>query len=201
MDQLLEEVQRNPDNFFTRLQLAAALKKESKLEEAALHAEAAKELFPLFVDPGNPYQLLAEIYTELGQKEKAAAELLGWKENRGRNTEVLKELAALLKELGRTAEAIQTLEEALYLSLSDVEIHNRLGEWHLETANPESAVQEYRAVLALEPVDKAGAHYRLAQAYWTARDSQNARQEVLAALEIAPGYREAQKLLLEVAGK
>ncbi|MCH7977496.1 MAG: tetratricopeptide repeat protein [Acidobacteria bacterium] len=201
VEQLLEEVKRNPDNFFTRLQLAAALKKESKLEEAALHADAAKKLFPLFVDPGNPYQLLAEIYTELGQKEKAAAELLGWKENRGRNTEVLKELAALLKELGRTAEAIQTLEEALYISLSDVEIHNQLGEWHLETANPESAVREYRAVLALEPVDKAGAHYYLAKAYWTARDSQNARQEVLAALEIAPGYREAQKLLLEVAGK
>ena len=47
----------------------------------------------------------------------------------------------------------------------------------------------------------AGAHYHLAKAYWTARDNQNARQEVLAALEIAPGYREAQKLLLEVAGK
>ena len=87
------------------------------------------------------------------------------------------------------------------MSLSDVEIHNRLGEWYLETAKPNSAVQEYRAALALDPVDRAGTHYRLARAYWALGNGQGARQEVLAALEIAPGYRQAQKLLLEVAGR
>ena len=201
VEQLLREAERNPDNFYVRLQLAAALHKESKLEEAAHHAQAAKELFPPFVEPGNPYQLLAEIYTKQGQKEKAASELLQWKKQRGRNPEVFKKLAELLKELGRASEAIQTLEEALFVSLSDAEIHNRLGEWYLETAKPDSAAQEYRAVLALDPVDKAGAHYRLARAYWTLGNGQGARQEVLAALEIAPGYRQAQKLLLEVAGR
>ena len=62
------------------------------------------------------------------------------------------------------------------------------------------AAREYRAVLALDPPDKAEAHYRLATAYQALSDPQNARRQVLAALEIAPGFRDAQRLLLELSG-
>ena len=56
-------------------------------------------------------------------------------------------------------------------------------------------------LLALGPADKAGAHYHLASAYQALSDSDNAKLEVLAALEIASGYRPAQRLLLELNGK
>jgi len=53
-------------------------------------------------------------------------------------------------------------------------------------------------VLALKPVDPAGTHYRLAKAYQAVHKNDDAMDEVLSSLEIAPGYRDAQKLLLEL---
>ena len=201
VEELREEAQKHPRNFFARLHLAAALQKESHLEEAEAHAQAAKELFPLFVGSGNPYGILADIYEAMDQKEKAVAELELWREKMGRNPETFKKLARLLKDTGRTREAIRTLEEALYISMFDIDIHDRLGEWYLESANPGAAVREYQVVLALAPADLAGAHYHLAKAYRVLSDNRNARLEVLAALEIAPGFRPAQKLLLELSDK
>jgi lipopolysaccharide biosynthesis regulator YciM len=47
-------------------------------------------------------------------------------------------------------------------------------------------------------VDKAGAEFNLAQAYFAAGRKDKAEESVLAALEIAPGFRPAQKLLIEL---
>jgi Tfp pilus assembly protein PilF len=50
----------------------------------------------------------------------------------------------------------------------------------------------------MAPQDMADAHYRLAKAYFAASDKTSSREHLLYALEIAPHYREAQQLLLEV---
>jgi tetratricopeptide (TPR) repeat protein len=196
----IEATPSTGDDFFSRLRRAAQLVKEEKLEEAAQEAEAAKKLFPLYTDEGDPYRLLAGVYEKQGQKDKAAAELIEWRVNKGRDPETFKRLATLLHELGRTEEAIRTLEESLFISMYDLETHRNLGEWYFEESNPRLAAREYGAVLALDPPDKAEAHYRLATAYQAMNDPQRARRQVLAALEIAPGYRDAQRLLLELSG-
>ncbi|MBI2818781.1 MAG: tetratricopeptide repeat protein [Acidobacteria bacterium] len=186
-------------NFLGRLREAADLRKQGKLTEAIVAAEAAKRLFPLYAEESNPYELLAGIYEEHGEKEKAVDELVAWRLQRGRNPSTFKKLAELQAELGRRGDAIQTLTEALQVAMFDIEIHDRLAGWALEESNTQIAVREYRAVLALNPPDRAEAHFRLASAYWKQADASNARREILAALEIAPGYRPAQQLLLELA--
>ena len=50
----------------------------------------------------------------------------------------------------------------------------------------------------MKPNDMADAQFRLAKAYLAAGDKAASRQHLLYALEIAPHYREAQQLLLEV---
>jgi hypothetical protein len=52
--------------------------------------------------------------------------------------------------------------------------------------------------LALNPLDKAGAHFNLARTYHKMEDRENTRRQVLLALEAAPSYRPAQKLLMEI---
>jgi Tfp pilus assembly protein PilF len=52
--------------------------------------------------------------------------------------------------------------------------------------------------VASNPIDKAGAEFHLAQAYLAAGQKDKAQESVLAALEAAPGYRPAQKMLLEL---
>jgi tetratricopeptide (TPR) repeat protein len=181
------------------LKEAADFREEGKLSEAIATAEAAKKLFPPYASEGNPYELLAGIYEEQGDEQKALEELLAWRLHRGRDPETFKKLADLQVELDRREDAIETLTEALQISMFDVEIHEQLADLAMEVSNSEMAVREYRAVLALNPPDRAEAHYRLASAYWKLSDIANARREILSALEIAPGYRPAQQLLLEMA--
>jgi hypothetical protein len=52
--------------------------------------------------------------------------------------------------------------------------------------------------MALEPHDLASSHLRLARAHLGLQDRDKAEEHVLYALEIAPLYREAQQLLLEI---
>jgi tetratricopeptide (TPR) repeat protein len=188
-------------DFVTSLRLANELRDKNQTDAALAAAEKAKQLFPPYVSEGNPYELLAGIYEQRGQEEKAAAELMEWRLQRGRNPDTFKKLADLLDQLGRRQEAIETLEEALQVSMYDIAIHQKLAEWSLDAGKTQEAVQEFRAVLALDPPDKAEAHYRLATAYQKLADPPSARREVLQALEIAPGYRPAQQLLLELAGQ
>ncbi|MBI4459265.1 MAG: tetratricopeptide repeat protein [Acidobacteria bacterium] len=196
-----QEVAKNSDNFFAQLGLAQALAAQSDFEEAITHAQAAKALFPPYVEEDSPYRILADSYEALGQKDKAVAALQEWAEQKGRDPDTFKRLAKLLKELGRVGEAIQILEMALQVSVYDVEVHQWLGEWYLENSQARPAIREYQVLLALNPPDKADAHYRLATAYQSLTDKDRARQHVLAALEIAPGFRSAQKLLLELSDK
>jgi tetratricopeptide (TPR) repeat protein len=68
----------------------------------------------------------------------------------------------------------------------------------LEAGMPAEALREFQAFLALNPHDQAAAHYRLATAYRALENGAKAREHLLYALEIAPHYREAQQMLLEI---
>ncbi len=197
--ELEAEVGRRPENFFARLHLARALKQEGKLDEALAHAEAARDLFPAAVEEGNPYELAAEIHLARGRREKAAAELERWARAGGLNLGTGRKLVDLLMELGRPKEAAEILEGFLYIAPLEAELHQKLGELCLAVRRHSEAVREFGAVLALKPVDPAQAHFNLARAYAAAEQPVEARKQVLAALEIAPGFSPAQKLLLELA--
>ena len=54
-------------------------------------------------------------------------------------------------------------------------------------------------MVALKPVDQAGAYTDLAESYLKSGRRAEARKQVLAALEIAPSYQRAQDLLLAIA--
>jgi tetratricopeptide (TPR) repeat protein len=78
------------------------------------------------------------------------------------------------------------------------ELHQQLGDLLYAQKQFAGAIREYNAVVASHPADKAGAEFKLAQAYFAAGNKDKAQESVLAALETAPGYRPAQKLLLQL---
>ena len=80
----------------------------------------------------------------------------------------------------------------------DSDAHRSLGRLWLEQGNAAGAMREFRAVLARNPIDIAQSHYDLARAYQANKQTDEAKDELLAALEAAPGFRPAQKLLLEL---
>jgi Flp pilus assembly protein TadD len=107
-------------------------------------------------------------------------------------------LAKALEETGNKKEAAAVLERLNYIYPMDNEQHQRLGALWLDQGNLAGAVREFGAVVAHKPLDPAQAHYDLARAFMANHQPEKAKEEVFAALETAPGFRPAQKLLLEL---
>ena len=81
----------------------------------------------------------------------------------------------------------------------DTAAHRMLGRLWLDQGNAGGALREFQAVLAHNPVDDpAQSHYDVARAYNANHQPDQAKEELVSALEAAPGFRPAQKLLLEL---
>jgi predicted Zn-dependent protease len=111
---------------------------------------------------------------------------------------VLKRLATLRLEAGQKDEAREVLDQLVWIRPGDEALHSQLGDLWLEASQPSRALREFGALLASAPQDVVAAHYKMASAYHQLSDREHTREHLLLALEQAPGYRPAQKLLLEI---
>jgi tetratricopeptide (TPR) repeat protein len=166
--------------------------------EAELELKAALELFPTYSDVDGPYLYLARIHRERGELGKAAAALTRLGNLNERAYQVHTAEAELREQIGDSAGAAQALERALLINPFEIEVHQQLAELATVLGRHTQAVQERRAVVALNPADRAEAHYRLARALFGADQREEARREVIQALEVAPNYEDALELLLEL---
>jgi len=162
---------------------------------------AIRDIYPDYVEAGSVYEFLAQAYEAKNDKAKAMEQLKRYSDVGGRNPETLKHLAQLEEDAGNKKLAAQTLERLMYIYLRDEQAHQKLGDLDMELNNVPEAIREYQAVLAGKTVDPAGAHFQLAKALRAAKRNNEAKDEVFAALEIAPEFKPAQKLLLELNSK
>ena len=139
--------------------------------------------------------------TWLKNDKKAAAAVLTALRKAGRpeSGDFESSSRTLEEAAGNAKEAAATLDRINYIyPVHDESLHRHLGDLWFAQANYPGAIREYTAVIALNPLDKAGAQFNLANAYYAAGQHNKAEESVLAALEAAPGYRPAQKLLLQI---
>lgn len=191
-DDLRRRAERDPDDFLAHLAVGRSLLEEDP--EAALpHLERAAALFPEYAGADSPHWWLAQAHRRAGRTEEAVAELETLVELNRAHYPALRTLAELSE-----ADAARALEDAQYVYPYEAEDHRRLAEQLAAAGQPDEAVRERRAVLALDPVNRSEALYRLARAQLAAGDRQAARSSVLAALERAPNYEEALTFLLEL---
>lgn len=188
----------HPDNYLANLYLGRRLIQEENADEAVIYLEKARRLFPQATGENSPYPLLRELYRKNGRDEELLALLESWWEIAPRYADVGRELADRLIGRGRGADAVPVLEGLMYLDPLEADTHRRLGDLYLEAGRAEEAAAELRVALDLNSTDPAGVHYRLARALAAQGKETAARREVLLALEIAPSYSEAQKLLLKL---
>jgi len=167
-------------------------------EDMIRDASGIRDSYPDYVEMGNVYQLLADGYLAKGNKKAAIAELERYAKMGGRSPDTLKQLATLLEEAGDRKEAAEVLDRLNYIQPIDEDLHRRLGDLWLALGNTAGAIREYRAVLAKSPTDPAASHFKLAKAYRTANRPDAAKDELLLSLEAAPGFRPAQRMLLEL---
>ncbi len=162
---------------------------------------ALEALYPDYVEAGNAYVAVAKACLAKEDKACAMDEYARYSKASGRDADAIKQYAKLLDEAGKPKEAEAALERLNFVNPLDTDLHEKLGALYMKTKDAPAAVREYAVLVALHPIDVAGSHYNLAKAYQAEGRKDKAREEVLTALEAAPEYRPAQKLLLEVSGE
>jgi tetratricopeptide (TPR) repeat protein len=187
------------DEWRKEMEHLAQAANQKQYDAVLRQGEAIRSMYPEYIGDANVYQFLASANLAQGDKKPAAEVLTHYEKMGGQDPSILKKLASLEEELGQPKEAAATLERINYIyPVHDEDLHRHLGDLWFSQSNYPGAIHEYTALVALNPLDKAGSHFKLAQAYYASGQRDKAEESVLAALEAAPGYRPAQKLLLEI---
>jgi tetratricopeptide (TPR) repeat protein len=195
---LLTVARSRPQSLRTQFAVGVRLARLGEGDEAIAALERARALFPQSGDADGPLPLLAQLYEAEGEMAKAidARRALVLRSESDLDAHV--QLARLALMAHDTATAIDALDRSMYINPLDLDRHKQLaalasarGAWGL-------ALRERRAIVAMTPVDLAGAWYDLAWAQFKSGDATQAKRSVLRALEEAPSYLAAQELLLTI---
>jgi tetratricopeptide (TPR) repeat protein len=164
--------------------------------------EAVKTLYPQYIGDANAYEFIAQAQLAQANKQASITALTQYQTMGGHDPSTLKHLAALEEEAGDKPAAAATLDRLnLVYPVADEDLHRHLGHLWMDQKNYPGAIREFGSVLALHPLDQAQAQYDLATAYLATGDKDKAEQADLLALEAAPDFRPAQKLLLQLHAK
>jgi tetratricopeptide (TPR) repeat protein len=183
-----------------QLAYGTALRKAGKVDEAVKVFETAAELVPIATGADSPNAQIADIALEKKDTNRAIAALQALMNADFDNVELARKLAALMREAGiKDAARLRPVYERITaVDPFDADAHTRLGRLAMEANQAEKAVREFKAVVALGPVDRAAAYTDLAESYLKNGKRAEARKQTLAALEVAPSYERAQTLLLQL---
>lgn len=188
---------KHPTNFWGLTAQAKKLIDDKKWAEAKAPLKKLQDLYPGYSGSDNAYLLLAVVHRNLNETELEREALARLAEINGENTEAflrLMELAAAAKEWPAV---VLNAERFLAVNPLVSPPHRFLARASEELNRPTQAVAGWQTLLLLDPPDPAEVHFRLAKLLHQAGDP-DARRHVLQALEEAPRYRDAHRLLLEI---
>ncbi|UCF06200.1 MAG: tetratricopeptide repeat protein [bacterium] len=183
----------DPENRRIRLKTARIALQLGDLEQAESRAEG---LTGGGVDDIDAQLLLAEIEYRRGEQERALERLKGMRAvGEYPRLEVLKFLAKINMEIGKTQDAREVLEEAEERYPGDFFVHFRLGFIRAEAGEIDQAIDSFERAVAVNP-GFANAYLALASLLKHAERVDEAKRAYRSTLEIEPDNRQA---LLELA--
>jgi hypothetical protein len=198
LDTQTKNVVEHIDQWKKQIKVIYDLSTKKDWDGVIKEATAIRDYYPDYVEEHSVYEMLSKAYIAKGDKKAALAELERYVKIGGRDPDLIIQTSKLLEEQGDKKEAAVVLDRLNFIYPMVNNAHQQLGELWLDQGNVSGAVREFHSVVAHSPIDPAQAHYQLARAYHLNKEDEKAKDELLAALETAPGYRQAQKLLLEL---
>jgi tetratricopeptide (TPR) repeat protein len=192
-------LKENPHNVPGLKRYARQLLRERDFEQALAAAKHLAEVFPDDPEEDNADVLAAAAHRGQSdtQAERAALERLA-----GRVADVTPAYLRLM-EIGAAAgdwEAVATnARRMLAVNPLVPAPHRYLAQAAEKLGQRDEAVRANQALLLFETTDVAETHFRLAQLLQASGDRAKAKRHVLMALEEAPRFLAAHKLLLELA--
>jgi tetratricopeptide (TPR) repeat protein len=193
-------ISRHPKSFWSMTQQAKKLLAEKKWAEAKVPAQKLAELYPDNTGANSGYMLLAEAHRGLNEIDEERSALNKLARIDADATEAYLRLMELDAKRTDWAGVNRNAQRFLAVNPLVSQPYRYLAQVGEETAQPQDAIKAYQTLLLLDPPDPADVHFRLAKLLYQTHDPA-AKRQVLEALEEAPRFRDAHRLLLQIAGK
>jgi tetratricopeptide (TPR) repeat protein len=202
VDSAKAKAEEKPDapNYWKLLEEARKLVADRKWEEAKAPLKKLIELCPDQIGGDNAYALLAAAHHGLNETNDERAVLEKWAAKDGDAVEAFLRLSELAESAKDWKATVQNAERFLAVNPLVPQPYRFLGRASEELGETKPAIGAYENLLRLDPADPAEVHFRLATLLHKENDP-TAKRHVLQALEEAPRYREAHRLLLELAAE
>jgi tetratricopeptide (TPR) repeat protein len=189
----------SPTNFWILLERAKGLLREKKWEEAETPLKTIIEQYPTHAGPDSAYALLASALRGLNQTNEERVTLSKLAKLDADSTDVFLRLMELDEAVKDWLGAAENAERFLAVNPLLPRPYRYLARASEELGKAEPAIRSYERLLLLDPPDPAEVHFRLARLLHQKGDVPGSKRHVLQALEEAPRFRDAQRLLLQIA--
>jgi tetratricopeptide (TPR) repeat protein len=186
-------------NYWALLRRAKTALAAKQWAEAKAPAAKLIELYPSQTGGESAYRMLAAAHRALGETNQEQQVLTRMAALEEAATDTYARLMDLDTERGDWANVQTNAQRFLAVNPLLPQPYRHLARASEELGDRPAALGAYQRVLLLDPPDPAEVHYRLAQLLRDQGEASQAKRHVLEALEEAPRFRAAQRLLLEVA--
>lgn len=190
-------IEENDRDFQAYLQLGIVLFKEESFFEAKQYLNQAYELLPSYTGYPSPPLVLSQIYEQEGNREAQLQQLELLLENLQHDYASAIILAEAALEENNFERAEYYIDRAIQVDPYRADVHQLKASYAETIGDSQLAVTEYEVLLKLEINDPAEAQTNLAQAYLNNGQILQAKENILRALETAPSYQRAQRILLQ----
>jgi len=196
---LIAWVQQNPNNYVGLKSCGDVLVRLEADDAAADAYQQAIKIFPYETGSDSPYVSLAKVYQRQGKIDEEYDVLLEFADLDDDSASTFLRLAEIELERKNWEPAREFALKMMAVKPIVAAPHTVLARAAEELKRPKDAIAALSALLEMDPSDPADLHFRLAQQLKATGDQKQAKRHTLQALEEAPRYREALRLLLQLA--
>lgn len=189
------------DNWRGLLGSGAKALAEDDFLGAIIAARTAIDLYPGYIEADSAWLIMARAEQGRDDIEAALDVYQQWVDRGGYDPAALEEYANLLRAHGKNQRASEVLAQINWVAPLDADLHIKQGEWLLDDGDSAAALEAFSVAAALAPFDKARLLYLQASAHANLGQTGEATELLFQALEIAPRYRDAQKLLVSLSSE
>jgi tetratricopeptide (TPR) repeat protein len=190
-------VAKHPTNYYSLMEQAKELLAKKDYESAKTPLKKLVELYPTQTGSESAYAMLAAAHRALGETNAERQVLARF----AQEDDEAKEAYLRLADLGVAARdwpaVVENVRRCLAVDPLSATPYQMLAQASKHTGDSSQSIQANRALLQLDPPNPSEVHFELAQALHRSGDPA-AKRHVLEALEEAPRYRAALRLLLEM---